>query len=533
VTEIQVAQGTYAPDRDEAGGVTPGDRAATFQLLNGVAIKGGFAGIGAPDPDARDIDLYVTVLTGDLLGDDGPPPHGNEENSLHVVTGDKTDATAALDGVTVTAGNADLAPETEGAGIHVSGGSPTVSACTVVGNAAAVRGGGMQNYASDPTLTDCLFEGNTATWGGGMLNIGGAHPQITGCTFRGNSASGNGGGLINLSGSHADVVGCVFTANVAEFGGGAVISESNVTFDGCTFGGPDPEDGNVATASGGGLYNYALSTTASVIGCAFVNNTAAFAGGMFNDMADTFVLDCTFTGNSAVTASGAMGNFEGASPIVTGCTFTANTSMFGGAMRNYDAAAPILTGCRFEGNTAGVLGGGIWDGAPWLFNCVVWSNTSGQIETTAGIVWYCDVQGGHTGTGNIDADPLFVDPGSGNYRLQAGSPCVDAASNDFVPDGVIEDLDGQPRFVDDPGAPDCPQAPGACGDPPIVDMGAYEFQVPCPWDLDGSGDVGVTDFLDLLAQWGSDPGGPPDFDGDGDVGVTDFLVLLANWGPCP
>ena len=55
----------------------------------------------------------------------------------------------------------------------------------------------------------------------------------------------------------------------------------------------------------------------------------------------------------------------------------------------------------------------------------------------------------------------------------------------------------------------------------------------CPWDLDGSGGVGINDFLDLLARWGTDPGGPPDFDGDGTVGITDFLDLLANWGPCP
>lgn len=54
----------------------------------------------------------------------------------------------------------------------------------------------------------------------------------------------------------------------------------------------------------------------------------------------------------------------------------------------------------------------------------------------------------------------------------------------------------------------------------------------CPWDLDGSGAVGVTDLLALLAQWGTDPGGPPDFDGDGVVGVTDFLALLAHWGTC-
>ena len=54
----------------------------------------------------------------------------------------------------------------------------------------------------------------------------------------------------------------------------------------------------------------------------------------------------------------------------------------------------------------------------------------------------------------------------------------------------------------------------------------------CPWDLDGSGAVGILDLLALLAVWGTDPGGPPDFDGDGTVGILDLLALLANWGPC-
>ncbi len=54
----------------------------------------------------------------------------------------------------------------------------------------------------------------------------------------------------------------------------------------------------------------------------------------------------------------------------------------------------------------------------------------------------------------------------------------------------------------------------------------------CPWDLDGSGDVGVNDLPDLIAQWGTNPGGPPDFDGDGVVTINDLLTLLANWGPC-
>lgn len=55
---------------------------------------------------------------------------------------------------------------------------------------------------------------------------------------------------------------------------------------------------------------------------------------------------------------------------------------------------------------------------------------------------------------------------------------------------------------------------------------------PCPLDFDDSGDVGVTELLAILGQWGTDPGGSPDIDGDGDVGVTDLLIILGAWGPC-
>jgi bacillopeptidase F len=54
----------------------------------------------------------------------------------------------------------------------------------------------------------------------------------------------------------------------------------------------------------------------------------------------------------------------------------------------------------------------------------------------------------------------------------------------------------------------------------------------CP-DVDGDGDVGVLDFLEMLAAWGPNPGHPADVDGDGQVTISDVLILLANWGPCP
>ncbi len=54
----------------------------------------------------------------------------------------------------------------------------------------------------------------------------------------------------------------------------------------------------------------------------------------------------------------------------------------------------------------------------------------------------------------------------------------------------------------------------------------------CPWDCggDADGDVGIVDFLALLAEWDL-VDTPCDFDGGG-VGIVDFLKLLANWGPC-
>jgi hypothetical protein len=65
-------------------------------------------------------------------------------------------------------------------------------------------------------------------------------------------------------------------------------------------------------------------------------------------------------------------------------------------------------------------------------------------------------------------------------------------------------------------------------------QGAFliEIQGPCPWDCQTTpdGEVGIADFLALLAQWGTP--GSCDFDGDG-AGVTDFLDILAWWGPCP
>jgi hypothetical protein len=119
---------------------------------------------------------------------------------------------------------------------------------------------------------------------------------------------------------------------------------------------------------------------------------------------------------------------------------------------------------------------------PTFTNCIVWGNGSTPIISQDGssttTITYSDIQGGYAGTGNINADPLFIDAdgpdniygtADDNLRLQSNSPCLDAGSNAAVPAGVTTDMEGNARFIDIPGAHD----PGA-----IVDMGAYERQLP-------------------------------------------------------
>ncbi len=296
---------------------------------------------------------------------------------------------------------------------------------------------------------------------------------------------------------------------------------------------------------GGGMTNFRSSPT--VTNCTFSGNSAGVGGGMYNIESNPSVTDCTFSGNTASLVGGGMYN-DTSSPTVTNCTFSGNTATSGGAMWNMSGLT--VTNCTFGGNTA-TGGGGMLNGSgsTTVANCILWDDSPDEIGGDAPtVVTYSNVQGGWPGTGNIDADPLFVAPGIGDYRLSSGSPAIDAGNNwgvpidenDYDEDGVLcelfpVDLDGNPRFNADEADFD----PG-CGVPVVVDMGAYEYQFdPADQvtfaDLNGDNAVGVPDLLGLLASWGPCAKGCclADLDIDGNVGVADLLTLLANWGPCP
>ncbi len=251
--EILVAQGIYKPD--QGANQTPGDREATFQLINGISLKGGFAGLGQMDSNARNITLYESTLSGDLAGDDiswdelldirSLPPNiyrptfdepNREDNTYHVVIGSGTDKTAVLDGFTITGGCAFFIGG--GGGMYSNTGSPAIEDCTFTRNMSYDSGGGIYcRNNGNPTFTNCTVSKNWALYGGGMVNEN-SNPSLTNCTF-----------TENFSEVHYDVI--------VEPGyrtcGGMHNSHSNPTLTDCTF--SENFAGWMSADSAGGMFN--------------------------------------------------------------------------------------------------------------------------------------------------------------------------------------------------------------------------------------------------------------------------------------
>jgi hypothetical protein len=97
----------------------------------------------------------------------------------------------------------------------------------------------------------------------------------------------------------------------------------------------------------------------------------------------------------------------------------------------------------------------LWSGHLTITNSILWNNAlSLQGDPpcpTCFTVAYSDIEGGWAGTGNINADPIFI--GGGDYHLGVGSPCIDKGTSAGAP---THDIEGTPRDA-------------------VPDMGAYEW----------------------------------------------------------
>jgi fimbrial isopeptide formation D2 family protein len=217
---------------------------------------------------------------------------------------------------------------------------------------------------------------------------------------------------------------------------------------------------------GGGMFNQ--NGSPALANVTFTANHATRGGGMYNMMSHPTLTNVTFQDNSASHGGGIWNTSSG--PALTNAVFQNNSAVSGAGIYNNWECTPTLVNVTFSGNTATQSGGGVhnWASHTTIHNGILWGNTGGQIagDETSTTVSYSDVQGGWPGTGNIDADPLFLDEANGDLHLQPESPAIDAGDNDVVPPAVTTDLDGNPRIINGK-----------------VDMGAFESTYEFPPSL--------------------------------------------------
>ncbi|MHC4477244.1 MAG: choice-of-anchor Q domain-containing protein [Planctomycetota bacterium] len=191
--QIWVAEGLYTPDCNSGDPGGTGERTASFELKKGVAVKGGFAGAGAPDPNARDFSTYETVLSGDLNGDDGPGFANNGENCYSVVS----------------------------ANIWVENGALTVRNCKLRSNY-GMMGGAVASFLSSPNFVSCLFCGNKGVGGAAMHSESGS-PSLMNCTVTGNLANTT-GGILSRDTGRPTLANCILWQN-QDLGGSTEASQ--------------------------------------------------------------------------------------------------------------------------------------------------------------------------------------------------------------------------------------------------------------------------------------------------------------------
>ena len=327
-------------------------------------------------------------------------------------------------------------------------------------------------------ISNNIFTGNVD-----VLTASGSHqPPLVGMVnvssniFNGNGQNGGGGDVIGF-GWYASVTinGNTFTNNSAEV---AIIGSSSVVVAGNTF---TAFTGNAIqgvyveddlTPDYGNFY----VNTAQFAGNYFIGNTNSpihinLGQGVVTFEANTFKQNTSGGNGGELSISAPSVTF--ADNLVVGNTQT-NASSTGGGVWVNAATNLFFINNTISGNYSAGAGGGaafqISDNMEVLnvFNNIIWGNTG----SPGADVWL-------SGTGqerifsnndahdlfgiwdlfenNLDVDPQFVSPTTGNYRLQSGSPCIGAGTV-AAPDLPTVDLDGNPRIANG-----------------TVDLGCYEL----------------------------------------------------------
>lgn len=300
-------------------------------------------------------------------------------------------------------------------------------------NGRANRGAGIAGNQSAAGVYFSIIEENEAplaTFGTGG-GIEGLHGEIRECLIRNNSAA-NGGGIARCDG-------LIFLNE---------ITGNQVT-------------GNTSSAAGGGVWGGTGRLVSNRIHRNRAIGNGAFGGGIANHTG--LVQNNLIYRNSATRSGGAFG------------------------LRG------VVVNNTIANNSASITTGGIGGSTGLIVGLIVWGNTGGNPanwQSNTPPISSC-VQGWVSGGRNtIGSDPLFVDPTNDDFRLQDGSPAINASLLWYQTGPWMSGADGL-----------CRLSGGS------VDMGALEFAATADKDGDLLPDSEEEQAGGLANLW--------DTDGDG------------------
>lgn len=386
----------------------------------------------------------------------------------------------------------------------------------------ALQGGGLLVIGGAPVISNCVFFENSATVGGGIAlrECNSVSPMVVDCQFISNICTDSGGGVFIYQCSAGVIFSStVVESNVAAIAGGGVYVETTPFWFS-----ESVVKSNIASMVSSGMYLYA-GAMAICEGSQFLDNEGSFygAGIVVSYYSGLICRDSIFSGNRSDLGGAGIGFdvLDGLpQSIIERCVFTDNDGGLSGAA---DIGVSIndvdlkISHCTFGPRVQ-------WPGGSSL---AVAASSPGVVEVVNSIFWaegdppifspgpalevhHSNVIGGFPGTGNIDADPLFYDIASRDFRLTLGSPCVDIgdAAEGLDPDGSLPDL-------------------GAFNDP--VPPIAPNF---LRGDVDGSGTSNISDAIQLLnllflpgvTEIPCDDGG--DGNDSGNLDLADAIIIL-------
>ncbi len=541
---------------------TPAGGAVVFtESLSGKTIS--LSGEELKISDSLEID--ASDLDGGLIID------ANGGSRVFSVTGGTAARPIELIHLTLTGGMT----EENGGGIFSSGAALKLTDCTGAANTARY-GGGLYAEGGTAVLTNCLFEKNSAVAGGGV-QLQGSVMTVSDSRFLSNTALYYyGGGLENVSGtltmSRSEV-----SKNTAGNGGGIDVDRGTLILDACVISGNsalrrlNTEDNSYYGGYGGGLYNY--HGEISLSNSAVTDNEASNWGGGIETYGNMTLLNCTLAGNHADYGggldadAGAEGKVNLYNCIAAGNTAYSESNDISSSSGGIYAFYTLSSFEEWTGSESAYS----FDGLIALFTdpekgkytlrrgtrCVDGGSNSYAIGSSdlAGntrIVGGCVDLGAYeiqnspmplaspeilTGTGGISA--AF---GLGRQKI-AWSP-VDGASGyelSYTEDGIwwtSAVLAETSQVISGLRNGSLMQYKvRALGDGENYESSEWSsvksFYV-CPFDIDGDGLAGETDYASICAAWMSlsesenwDP--RCDIDGDGFVGPGDYALFCANW----